>query len=98
MTTKGISQLLGNGDEEQVFQKELDILNKYNQLTGSNLEPHNHYVSPLPQKQAMAWKTRLFLSWTELISIFWFSECHAVIFKCPELWFIWLLASVFLKE
>ena len=50
MTTKGISQLLGNGDEEQVFQKELNILKKYNQLTGSNLEPLN---PPLPQKQAM---------------------------------------------
>ena len=54
MTTKGLCQLMGNGDEAEIFRKELDILNKYNQLTGNNLEPFSPHHHDAPLKQAIA--------------------------------------------
>ncbi len=43
---------MGNGEEEQIYMKELEILDKYNRLTGTDLQPLNSPDSDVLQKQA----------------------------------------------
>ncbi len=55
MTTQGICQLEGHSMESEqevraMYERQLDILSKYNDLTGDHLEPLN--FSGLPPKTA----------------------------------------------